>query len=338
MKSDRLNRHYKKKVSGFETWDQKEHACQYLIFPENIGPHLSIDELSLSKGELYTFVTNKAGKGKAGSLVAVIMGTKADDIETVLGEISLEKRNLVEEITLDMAKNIEAGVRKAFPNAILVTDRFHVVKLALDAIQHIRIQQRWEEMDKENNSLATIKTAKKELDLALKQCLDQPQEQARLIAEYEAKVIEYQPVEFKNGDSPKQLLARSRYILATKEEQWTLNQKERADILFTTYPHLKAAYHEVLAFRNIYEQTNTDMARLKFEAWVKKVHDNEMKAFYTVANTVNNNLDNIVNFFKNRSTNANAESFNSKIKLFRANQRGVTDTTFFLFRLHKLFA
>jgi hypothetical protein len=36
----------------------------YLIYPENIGEHLSIDELSLSKGELYTFVTNKNGKGK----------------------------------------------------------------------------------------------------------------------------------------------------------------------------------------------------------------------------------------------------------------------------------
>ncbi|OWP82972.1 transposase, partial [Flavobacterium davisii] len=37
-------------------------------------------------------------------------------------------------------------------------------------------------------------------------------------------------------------------------------------------------------------------------------------------------------------TNANAESFNSKIKLFRANLRGVTDIKFFLFRLEKLFA
>ena len=81
-----------------------------------------------------------------------------------------------------------------------------------------------------------------------------------------------------------------------------------------------------------------DHARIKFEAWIKKIQDNEMKAFYTVANTVNNNLDNILNFFKNRHTNANAESFNSKIKLFRANLRGVTDTRFFLFRLHKLFA
>ena len=40
-----------------------------------------------------------------------------------------------------------------------------------------------------------------------------------------------------------------------------------------------------------------------------------------------------MNFFNNRITNANAESFNSKIKNFRANLRGVTDIKFFLFRL-----
>jgi len=299
---------------------------------------LSIDELSLSKGELYTFVTNKEGKGKMGTLVAVIMGTKASDIEAVLEKISAEKRNLVKEITLDMAKNMEAGVKIAFPNATLVTDRFHVVKLALDSLQHMRVKLRWAEMDIENNALSTIKSAKKELDKALKACGDKPEEGKKLKTEYEIIVSENQPVEFKNGDSPKQLLARSRYILAKKCVQWTNNQQERAEILFSHYPALKTAYDEVLAFRNIYEQTNIDNAKLKFEAWIKKVHDNEMKAFYTVANTVNINLNNILNFFKNRHTNANAESFNSKIKLFRANLRGVTDTKFFLFRLHKLFA
>lgn len=325
-------------MSGFDIWVQKEHACQYLIFPENIGPHLSIDELSLSKGELYTFVTNKDGKGKMGTLVAVILGTKAEDIKAVLEKISLEKRNIVTEITLDMAKNIEGGVKSAFPNAALVTDRFHVVKLALDALQHIRVKLRWAEMDIENNALATIKAAKKELDIALKESSEQPEKQVKLIDEYKNKVAESQPIEFENGDSPKQLLARSRYILAKKEEQWTPNQQERAMILFEKYPLLKTSYHEVLAFRNIYQEQNIDKARLKFEAWIKKVQDNEMKAFYTVANTVNHNLENILNFFRNRHTNANAESFNSKIKLFRANQRGVTDTKFFLFRLYKLFA
>jgi transposase len=68
------------------------------------------------------------------------------------------------------------------------------------------------------------------------------------------------------------------------------------------------------------------------------VFTNKRKEFYTAANSVKVNMNNILNFFSNRNTNANAESFNSKIKLFRANLRGVIDTTFFLFRLHKLFA
>ena len=38
--------------------------------------------------------------------------------------------------------------------------------------------------------------------------------------------------------------------------------------------------------------------------------------------------DEILNFYNNRSTNAAAESFNAKIKLFRANLHGVADKKF----------
>jgi len=65
-------------------WNQKEHAESYLLFPENMGEYLSIDEVSLSQGELYTFVTNKNGKGKKGTLVASIKGTKSKDIVNIL--------------------------------------------------------------------------------------------------------------------------------------------------------------------------------------------------------------------------------------------------------------
>ena len=57
--SKKLQRHYKWLISGYKEWNQLEHAEDYLIYPENITPFLSIDEVSLSKGELYTFVTNK---------------------------------------------------------------------------------------------------------------------------------------------------------------------------------------------------------------------------------------------------------------------------------------
>ena len=87
----------------------------------------------------------------------------------------------------------------------------------------------------------------------------------------------------------------------------TSTQQERATILFREYPNLKTTYHEVLAFRNIYEEKSKEKARIKMEAWIKKVHDKEMKDFYSVANTVESNLENILNFFNYRNTNANAD-------------------------------
>jgi transposase len=306
----KLNRHYKKYSSGYREWEQKAHAEDYLLFPENVGANLSIDEVSLSQGELYTFVTNKAGKGKQGTLVASIKGTLSKDIIEVLMKLNADRRFQVKEVTLDMAKNMEAAVKIVFPKAILVTDRFHVVKLAMEALQHIRINERWKELDKENKDIKNAKETNKK---------------------YEAEVLE-------NGDTPKQLLARCRYILAKKQADWTENQTIRAHILFKKYPHLEKAYYQTLSFRNIYEDKNLASAKTRFTNWINEIMENETTEFYTVANTVKNNLENILNFFINRHTNANAESFNSKIKLFRANQRGVVDVSFFLFRLHKLFA
>lgn len=49
-----------------------------------------------------------------------------------------------------------------------------------------------------------------------------------------------------------------------------------------------------------------------------------------------NYYETILNYFVNRETNAFAESFNAKIKAFRAQFRGVGDIPFFIFRLCKL--
>ena len=47
-----------------------------------------------------------------------------------------------------------------------------------------------------------------------------------------------------------------------------------------------------------------------------------------------NNYQTILNYFDNRYTNASAESFNAKVKAFRAQFRGVRDIP----RLAKIFA
>jgi transposase len=107
-----LQRHYKNKTSGLKYWEQLSHSEDYLIYHENIGKHLSIDELSLSKGELYTFVTNKKGRG-----------TK------------ISKRN-----NPLYGKQYAISFRMCFPESYLVTDRFNVVKLIMEALQYLRIK------------------------------------------------------------------------------------------------------------------------------------------------------------------------------------------------------
>lgn len=310
VKPDKLYRSYKKKISDFKTWNQKKHAEDYLIYPQNISPHLAIDEVSLSKGELYTFITSKANKTNKGKLVAVVNGTEAKTIIEVVHKISETQRNLVTEVSLDMARNMELAVKTCFTNATRVTDRFHVSKLVIDALQHIRVKYRWEAIDKENND---IKEAKN-------------------------KGEKYQSIELENGDTLKELLARSRYLLYKIPTDWTCNQEKRAQILFKHYPLLEKAYHLSLEFRSIYESRLKSIATERLKEWSEKVKQSELNEFNTAANSINYHLENILNFFDNRSTNAHAESYNAKLKLFRANLRGVTDVKFFLFRLEKLFA
>ena len=60
--------------------------------------------------------------------------------------------------------------------------------------------------------------------------------------------------------------------------------------------------------------------------------------FGRVSRSIQTHYLNIINFFERRATNAAAESFNAKIKAFRAQFRGVRDRAFFLYRLAKLYA
>ena len=126
-------------LSGFNVWSQRSHVENWLLFGKNLGENLCIDETSLSNGELYTIVTNKSDKGGKG---AIIKGTKSEDVIKVLHKIPLERRNMVKEITLDMAGSMNLIVKRSFPKASRVTDRFHVQKLAYEAVQEGRIRLR----------------------------------------------------------------------------------------------------------------------------------------------------------------------------------------------------
>lgn len=282
-----------------------------MLFEHNIGTHLSIDETAFSSGELYTIVTNKEARGRKGSIVAMIKGTQADQIIEVLQKISKRLRSKVREVTVDMAASLNLAVKRCFPNAERVIDRFHVQQLAFEAVQETRIHYRWQALEQENQAI----------------------EQAR------KQQVVYVPQVLPNGDSPKQLLARSRYLLFKQPRLWTREQRQRAELLFQHYPVIHKAYQLSLRLGEVYRScTCKEQAFKRLALWYNEVEEAGLPSFKTLARTIQNHYLGILNFFNNRATNAAAESFNAKIKAFRNAMRGVRDIEFFLFRLAKLYA
>ena len=118
----------------------------------------------------------------------------------------------VKEVTLDLSDSMRKIVSVAFPKAQRVIDRFHIQKLACDAVQEIRVAHRWDALQQSNEEMEECKQTGKP----------------------------YAPFfRFPNGDTRPELLIRSRYLLFKSADKWTERQKEGAKILFEEYPDIK---------------------------------------------------------------------------------------------------
>ena len=270
-----------------------------------------MDETALSQGELYTIVTNKSAHGGKGTLVAMMYGTKSEDIIYYLSKLPRHKRLKVKEITIDLSPSMRLIAKRAFPNATIVSDRFHVQKLMNEAISDLRVDYRWQAIDQENEEIAFAK-------------------------ELGRRFI---PDVFKNGDTRRQLLARSRHIVMKHFSKWTDSQRRRAEILFREYPAIEEAYRVSMKLTEIFNsKSSRGEALTKLARWYEEVEKLNCKYFNSVIQTMQNNYATIANYFENRSTNASAESFNAKVKAFRNQFRGVSDIPFFIYRLKTIFA
>ena len=208
-----------------------------MCFPSNLGENISIDETSLSNGELYTIVTNKAKHGKKGSLVAMIKGVRSENVcKWLINKLPTGKRRAVRTITLDMSGSMALIARKCFPLAKQIIDRFHVQKEFKEALQDLRIKYRWQVMDEENKEIKKCRNNK---------------------TEYVAKV-------FSNGDTLRQMLARSRYLLFKNPEEWSPSQKQRVEILFDQFYDIRQFYYLSLQLGIIYSNRyDKEAARAK---------------------------------------------------------------------------
>ena len=279
--------------------------------------------------------------------MAIIKGTKSEDVIKILRKISEGKRRSVKYIAMDFAQSMAKIARESFVKATQVIDRFHVQKLINDTVQDCRIKYRWVAQDIENEYMENCKRLKEK----------------------------YKPSVFDNDETVAQLFIRSRYALSTSCFEWTASQKERMEILFNHFPEVQSAYQIAQDFRNIsfsktqiekikqlhqnhvYNITNENLFKddkkrilteneyivafykTQLNAWYNNIQENDTDGmFKTVMKTFQQKANEIINYYINGFSNARAEALNAKIKDFRRNLRGVKNQTHFQFRLKNLLA
>ena len=285
-----------------------------IVKPENMGEQMAVDEKYIA-GEFYTLLTN----GKTGKIALMAATTKVSRLSEVMKEFG-DKRFEVKILTRDLSPSYDWFGRENFMNAIHVADKFHVLKHAFDALQDLRIYYR--------QKLLTQRRT--EYEVYLKEKKINP-----------SGVFTYKEDKLPNGETHRELLARSQYLLFKFKDQWTESQAQRAAVLFNHYPDIEKAYHLICSFRAWYSPANVDASSnsvsndvvIKLEDWFHKVDQSAIAELLNFKSLVQRSKGAILNYFTTRATNAIAESNNSKIQSLLHSNLGARNLDFFYFRL-----
>jgi len=340
INANTFERSYKDTLSGYSTWNQKEHAEEWVLKPENLGRRIGIDETSFCH-ELYTIVHDKDAHGRKGSIIAIVKGTNPQDVAVVLLRIPAEQRRKVSLATMDLSDCMRAIVREAFPEATVVRDCFHVIKRAGEGIEELRLRFKREAVKDVNRQKAEFRKYLEALAKRRKQYRERQKKKGRKRCRGKRRGkkpkrlnTRFEPARLKNGETLVEALTRCKTQLAKSRDKWTEKEKERAGILFGMYSKLEEAYSLVNNLRTIFRNKNLtkETAKEKFTEWYAKVTKSTLREIKSVKDTIKHYEDEILNYFDSRETNASAESLNSKMKCFRSSLRGVRDIPYFFYR------
>lgn len=351
-----LHRAYKDHLSDYQTWEQKDHAKEWILLAENMGLHLSIDETSIG-GYVYTILSRKDTNGKK-TVIAIIKGVKSAEVSRKLLEIPEEQRKKVIDASMDFSNSMKLIVKTVFPQATISLDRFHVIQ---DLINHMMdtytdVRRRLEVEEKHERAAYCKKVdacAKRRKSYRKNNPKNYKGKKRGRKAKY--RKSDFKPSVMENGESKRDFLRRCLKTLKQNPDKWSDEQQRRMQILFRAYPEIKDAYNLKEEFRNLYwgKRTNPEYkdkvlspeernvikekVREKLHTWYDHVNASKCPGMKAFKRTVKQREEDMLNYYETFVTNANAESLNSGIKALRTEVKGVSDLPFFFFRVCKIF-
>lgn len=115
------------------------------------------------------------------------------------------------------------------------------------------------------------------------------------------------------------------WIIRKHNQDLTADERKRLRRLFEYSPELKLAYTFREELTAIVEMQLTEQkAKTRLLKWAEKVHRSALTCFDTFLTTLNNWLDEIVNYFIKRLSSGFVEGLNNKIKTIKRRCYGIT--------------
>lgn len=298
---------------GFHKYDMKHSDDTRLpvpiLKPDNIGESMVLDEKMIND-EMYTILSNR----ETGKIALLAQTMQYED----LSELSKHFAEMIKNINFinsDMSPVYNKFCKTIFPDAMLTTDKFHVISQVLDTVQAVRTRLKVSELAK-----LPKKVKKRNIDTTEVQ----ETEKVKLI---ETKI---------------EMLTRSRYLLFKRAQNWKPWQAIRAKQLFSFFPDLKKAYLLTEKIRDWYDKTNIGKSLLTVERnllqWVEDVDIANIPEMKGLVKMFEKHHETILNYCITGQTNAKAENINSRIQRFINVNYGVRDEDFFFFRLKKYYS
>jgi len=116
------------------------------------------------------------------------------------------------------------------------------------------------------------------------------------------------------------------WILRKSHSNLTSDEKRILKRVFKYSPKLKESYQLMNKLTDIFNGGHTKgQAKRKIKGWMQQVKNKEATCFNKFLKTLDNNMEEITNYFINRNNSGFVEGLNTKIKVIKRRCYGITN-------------
>jgi len=277
--------------------------------------------------EIYVFHREHGGRQyvtivrdlDTGRILNVSRGKGEDALKMFASRLKrLKTPPQIECVTMDMSNGFRNFVENSLPDAQIVFDHFHVIKMINDKINKIR-----------RAAMAKINA---ETRRALKE-IDREKEEKKVVAKLEKKIKDRQE------KARKVLKGNMKLPLMNKETIDKIPKaKAKLERMLAEHSDLGKAWALKEDLRSIYANAKDAVeANALLETWIAKARASDVAELETMADTMEENLEGVLGFWKfPGATNAKTEGFNNKIRWLVKQAYGYRDYKYFRLKVFDL--